>query len=153
MGSVEISGCGSGERVSDVGGDPACWAHVFERHDLATRTDVDLLVRTCYRAATTDVLLGPVLQAAPVDWPEQLAAATDFWMRRLFGADAGDGDGEHEPIERLIPFTDALSARWLDRFEEAVDEHFEGPVADRAKARAVELHSQHAGGTDGRMPR
>ena len=44
--------------MNGFGGDPACWAHLDDRHDLATRRDVELLMRTFYRAAAMDDLLG-----------------------------------------------------------------------------------------------
>jgi len=132
--------------VNDVafphdGGDPACWAHVFERHDLATRADIELLVRTFYRAAAMDDLLGPVLVAARVDWPAHLATVADFWMWQLLGVRGYEGNPlrAHEPVHRIAPFTDAHFARWLALFTETVDEEFEGPVADLAKARAAKM--------------
>jgi hemoglobin len=125
----------------DEGGDPACWANLFERHDLATRSDVARLVRTFYRAAAMDDLLGPVFAAAHVDWPEHLATVTDFWMWQLLGVRGYEGNPlrAHEPVNGLIPFTDAHFDRWLALFAETVDEHFEGTVAELAKARATKM--------------
>jgi len=127
--------------VSDVGGDPACWAHVFERHDVATRADVADLVRTFYRAAAMDDLLGPVFAAAHVDWPAHLATVTDFWMWQLLGVRGYEGNPlrAHEPVARVIPFTDAHFAQWLALFEETVEERFEGPIAELAKVRAAKM--------------
>ena len=127
--------------MSDVGGDPACWAHTFERHDLATRHDVELLVRTFYRAAAMDDVLGPVFAAAHVDWPTHLATVTDFWMWQLLGVRGYEGNPlrAHEPIDRKMPFTDAHFARWSALFTETVDEQFEGPTAELAKARAAKM--------------
>jgi hemoglobin len=128
-------------RFPDAGGDPACWAHVFERHDLATRTDVGLLVRTFYRAAAMDDLLGPVFAAAQVDWPQHLDTVTDFWMWQLLGVRGYEGNPlrAHEPVNRVIPFTDAHFDRWLSLFTETVDELFEGPTAELAKRRAAKM--------------
>ncbi len=127
--------------MNDVGGDPACWAHVFERHDLTTRADVEVLVRTFYRAAAMDDLLGPVFAAAEVDWPAHLATVTDFWMWQLLGVRGYEGNPlrAHEPVHRIVPFSDAHFERWLGLFTETVDEQFEGPVADLAKARAAKM--------------
>jgi hemoglobin len=127
--------------VSELGGDPACWARLDERHDLAQRRDVELLVRTFYRAAAMDDLLGPVFAAAHVDWPAHLATVTDFWMWQLFGVRGYTGNPllAHRPVDRMVPFTDAHFERWLSLFTETVDEHFEGPVAELAKARAAKM--------------
>jgi hemoglobin len=127
--------------MTDLGGDPACWAHLEERHDVATRRDVELLVRTFYRAAAMDDVLGPVFTAAHVDWPAHLATVTDFWMWQLLGVRGYDGNPlvAHRPAHRTTPFTDEHFARWLALFTETVDEEFEGPVADLAKARAAKM--------------
>jgi hemoglobin len=125
----------------DEGGDPACWAHLGERHDIATRRDVELLVRTFYRAAAMDDLLGPVFATAHVDWPGHLAKVADFWMWQLLGVRGYEGNPllAHRPAHEVTPFTDAHFERWLELFTETVDELFEGPTAELAKARAGKM--------------
>jgi hemoglobin len=125
----------------DECGDPACWAHLTERHDIATRSDVELLVRTFYRAAAMDDLLGPVFAAAQVDWPSHLATVADFWMWQLLGVRGYDGNPllAHRPAHGATPFTDAQFDRWLTLFTETVDEHYEGPTAELAKSRAAKM--------------
>ncbi len=128
--------------MTDTGGDPACWAHLFDdRHDIATRGDVAALVTRFYRAAAMDDVLGPVFEAAQVDWPSHLALVTDFWMWQLFGSRGYEGNSlrAHRPVHELVPFTDVHFTRWLALFEETVDEQFEGPTAGLAKARAARM--------------
>jgi hemoglobin len=125
--------------VSDLGGDPACWTHLFdERHDLGTRRDVETLVRRFYRATAMDDVLGPVFTAARVSWPDHLATVTEFWMWQLFGVRGYDGNPlrAHRPAHARTPFTAAHFERWLALFTETVDEQFEGPTAELAKHRA-----------------
>jgi hemoglobin len=125
------------------GGDPACWAHLVdgERVDLATRAEVEHLVRTFYRAAAMDDLLGPIFHAAPVDWPSHIETVTAFWMDQLFGTKsyAGNPLRAHEPVARRMPFRAEHFDRWLALFTETVDELYEGPVAELAKARAAKM--------------
>ena len=125
----------------DEGGDPACWAHLGERHDVATRRDVELLVRTFYRAAAMDDVLGPVFAAAHVDWPAHLATVADFWVWQLLGVRGYEGNPllAHRPAHATTPFTDAHFERWLALFTETVDELFVGPTAELAKARAAKM--------------
>jgi hemoglobin len=129
--------------MSELGGEPACWAHLFdgERHDLATRRDVEALVRSFYRAAAMDEELGPVFQAANVHWPHHIDVVTEFWMGQLFGSPGYEGNPlrAHEPVDRRTPLTEVHFARWLELFTETVDEHYEGPVAELAKARATKM--------------
>lgn len=107
-------------------------------HDLADRADVERLVRTFYRAAAMDDVLGPVFAAARVDWPEHISKLTDFWMWQLFGARGYEGNPlrAHAPVHARTPFGPEHYARWLALFTETVDELFAGPVADAAKDRA-----------------
>jgi hemoglobin len=125
----------------DEGGDAACWARDFERHDIATRVDVEHLVRTFYRAAAMDDLLGPVFSAAHVDWTHHIPLVTDFWMWQLFAQRGYEGNPlrAHEPAHERTPFTTAHFARWLELFTETTDERFTGPTAELAKARARKM--------------
>jgi truncated hemoglobin YjbI len=129
--------------IEAEGGDPACWAHVFdpERHDLATRSDVAALVREFYRAAAMDDLLGPVFTAAHVDWPHHFEIVTDFWMDQLFGGPVRRRNPlrSHEAVHQRTPLGEAHFERWLALFTETVDEHYEGPVAELAKTRAAKM--------------
>ncbi len=128
--------------ADDAGGDAACWAHLFDdRHDIATRHDVESLVVRFYRAAAMDDLLGPVFVAAAVDWPGHLETVTDFWMWQLFGVRgyAGNPLRAHQPVARKVPFTPAHFDRWLALFTETVHEQFEGPTADLAVDRAAKM--------------
>jgi len=43
------------------------------------------------------------------------------------------------PAHEATPFTDAHFDRWLALFTETVDELFEGPTAELAKARAAKM--------------
>jgi hemoglobin len=109
--------------------------------DIAGRDDVERLVRAFYRDAATDDLLGPVFEAAEVDWPTHIDKLTDFWAWQLLGEPGYDGSPlrAHEPIHRQMPFTTAHFSRWLDLFTSTVDADFAGPVAETAKQRAAKM--------------
>lgn len=130
--------------VADQGGDPACWAHLVgedPRGDLRGREDLELLVRSFYRQAATDDLLGPVFEAAEVDWAGHIPKLVDFWAWQLFGERGYEGNPllAHRPVHELRPFSHAHYERWLELFEATVDEWFTGPVADTAKLKAAKM--------------
>ncbi|GMU79578.1 MAG: hypothetical protein AMXMBFR46_23680 [Acidimicrobiia bacterium] len=106
--------------------------------DLASRADIEHLVRAFYRDAAMDDLLGPIFSAARVDWPHHIATLTDFWSWQLLGERgyAGNPLRAHEPVHARTPFETEHYERWLALFEETVDDHFAGPNADTAKERA-----------------
>ena len=56
-----------------------------DRADVQTRDDVERLVRSFYRDAAMDDLLGPIFAAAGVDWPSHINRLTDLWCWQLLG--------------------------------------------------------------------
>jgi hemoglobin len=128
---------------SDIGGDPPCWAHVFDKpeHDLCDRGDVEQLVRSFYRQVAMDDVLGPIFAAARVDWSAHIPKLADFWAWQLLGLHGYDGNPlrAHEPVHARIRFADEHYERWLELFEATVDELFAGPAAELAKGRARRL--------------
>ncbi len=127
----------------EQGGDPACWAHLFEERDLDTGADIEDLVRAFYRQVAMDDLLGPVFAAAGVDWSVHIPKLVDFWAGQLLGERAYDGNPllAHRPVNARTPFTAAHYQRWLDLFETEVDRGYSGPMADLAKHRAGRIAS------------
>jgi hemoglobin len=111
------------------------------RSDLSTRDDVELLVRSFYRYAAMDEILGPVFSAARVNWAAHIGTLTDFWSWQLLGERGYTGHPlrAHEPVHARTPFTDVHDARWLDLFVSTVDENFVGPTAEIAKGRAAKM--------------
>jgi hemoglobin len=111
------------------------------RGDIATTTDVELLVRSFYRYAAMDELLGPIFRAADVNWDSHIATLTDFWSWQLLGRRgyAGQPLRAHEPVHARTPFADVHYERWLDLFVDTVDEHFVGTKAELAKHRATKM--------------
>lgn len=128
---------------ADEGGDPACWAHLYDdtRHDIVDRDDVEHLVVAFYRDAAMDTLLGPIFHAARVDWSAHIPKLVDFWAWQLFGTRGYDGNPlrAHEPSHARTPFRTGHYERWLELWIEAVNAHFEGPNAESAKERAVRM--------------
>lgn len=112
-----------------------------DRRDLTTRGDIELLVRSFYRYAAMDELLGPIFRAAQVNWDDHLATLTDFWSWQLLGEPCYTRQPlrAHEPVHARTPFADEHYERWLDLFVSTVDEYFVGPTAEVAKGRATKM--------------
>jgi hemoglobin len=108
------------------------------RTEIVDREDVDLLVRRFYQAVIPDPLLGPIFHDLPVDWSVHIPKLVDFWAGRLLGEPGYTGNpvGAHQPVLDRFPFGERELARWLELWEETVDEHFVGAVAELAKQRA-----------------
>jgi hemoglobin len=101
--------------------------------------EIDELVRCFYREVAQDGLLGPVFNdVAHVDWAEHLPKLTAFWCRTLLGQAGYSGNAftAHRRINEREPFTSEHFVWWLEVFEEAVEAHWTGDNAERAKQHA-----------------
>jgi hemoglobin len=120
---------------------PLTDADLARRTDITTRDDVDVLVRSFYRYAAMDEVLGPVFEAAHVDWPSHIDTLIDFWVWQLLGEPGYEGNPlrAHEPVHAATPLTVVHFERWLELFTTTIDEHFIGPTSEKAKARAAKM--------------
>ena len=106
--------------------------------DLVTEDDIEQLVRDFYRQAAVDEVLGPVFEAAEVDWAAHIPRVTAFWSWQLLGGRRYDGRPlrSHERVNEMVPFTEAHYERWLELFTDTLHAGWSGPVADTAERRA-----------------
>ncbi len=106
--------------------------------DIATDNDVGVLVRHFYRAAIPDPLLGPVFERFGVHWPSHLGRLIAYWEHVLLGrpGTATNTIAAHRRVQEIAPFEEVHIARWIELWEESVDQLYVGPIADAAKARA-----------------
>jgi hemoglobin len=107
--------------------------------DIATRTDIVVLLEDFYTAAFADRLLGPVfVDVARMDLAAHLPRLADFWEVTLLrtGAYRGNALAPHRTLHDMHPLTARHFDRWLALWSAAVGARFAGPVADRAVAQA-----------------
>jgi hemoglobin len=107
--------------------------------DIATVTDVERLVRSFYRAAIPDPLLGPIFRDFGVDWSAHIPKLVEFWAARILDVSGygGNAVGAHQPVLERCGFGARELARWLELWRETVDDLFAGANAERAKERAA----------------
>ncbi len=106
--------------------------------DINEREDVEVLVNAFYTCIREDELLGPIFNGLIGDrWPEHLDKMYRFWETVLLGNHTYSG-APFMPHARL-PLEQQHFDRWLALFDKTVDAHFEGIVADDAKARAAKM--------------
>lgn len=120
---------------------PLTDADLAQRTDIATRDDVENLVRSFYRYAAMDELLGPIFRAADVNWPQHISTLTEFWSWQLLGQPGYEGSPlrAHEPAHTVTPFADEHFERWIDLFTTTIDEYFVGDTAELAKVRGRKM--------------
>lgn len=110
-------------------------------NDIADGDDIEKLVRNFYRQAAMDDVLGPVFEAAHVNWQAHVETLIEFWSWQLLGERGYDGHPlrAHESVHDRTPLSSAHYERWLELFCDTVDESFEGPVAEVAKMRGRKM--------------
>lgn len=110
-----------------------------ERRDIATRSDIVVLLEDFYAAAFADPLLGPVfIDIARMDLAAHLPRLADFWEVTLLkrGSYQGNALTPHRALHALHPLTAEHFDTWLALWTAAVEARFHGPVATRAVAQA-----------------
>src|SRR5438270_248786 len=85
---------------------------------------VNLLVRRFYQAAIPDPLLGPIFHDFGVDWSIHIPTLVDYWAARLLDRPGyvGNAVGAHQPVLERCGFGDRELDRWVELWEETVDE-------------------------------
>ncbi|MBX5438614.1 MAG: group III truncated hemoglobin [Thermoflavifilum sp.] len=106
---------------------------------IATRADVEALVNLFYDRVKADEVLGPIFQdVARVNWNKHLPIMYDFWCSILLDEDVYHRNAmiPHLELNKRYPLQEAHFQRWLQLFDETINNHFEGEKAALAKLRA-----------------
>ena len=107
------------------------------RADIATLDDVKILVDNFYNKVQKDELLGGIFNGAIKDWPRHLEKMYRFWQTVLL--DEHTYNGSPFPPHAQLPVTKVHFDRWLVLFQETINEHFVGKVAEDAYWRAGKM--------------
>ncbi|MEU1115364.1 MULTISPECIES: group III truncated hemoglobin [unclassified Streptomyces] len=110
--------------------------------DIASRADLDVLLRRFYTAAFADPLIGPFFtEIAGTDLDVHLPRITDFWERALFrGAEyRRDAFAPHAALHSVRPLTAEHFGRWVQLWHATVDGLHEGANATRAKSQGERI--------------
>lgn len=102
--------------------------------DIKGLSDIILFVDSFYSKVQNDDLIGPVFNNVIKDWQAHLDKMYMFWNAALFGVPGFKGNpfAKHAPL----PIAGKHFERWILLFNETIDEHFEGKMANDAKKRA-----------------
>ncbi len=106
------------------------------KKDITGLDDIKLMVNDFYDKVKMDKLLSPIFfKHIPADWQPHLDKMYLFWNAALFGEKGyvGNPFSKHAKMDVLTPLH---FERWLLLFNETIDTHFLGTMADDAKWRA-----------------
>jgi len=111
--------------------------------DITTDDDVRVLVHAFYEKVRKDERLGYIFNDfAEVDWHHHLPNMIDFWSNLLFQT----GRYKGRPFQKHLPLPIQKDdfGRWLELFNDTVDEHFKGEKAMYARVMAAKIAASFA---------
>ena len=116
--------------------------------DIETRADCERLVRAFYSRALVDPIIGFLFtDVAKLDLEAHVPRIASFWETILLGAQTYRGGAfrPHAALHQKVPLRAGHFERWLTLWRETVDELFDGPRAELAKAHAERVaHAFHS---------
>lgn len=108
--------------------------------DIATREDIENLVNTFYDRVKIDNTIGLIFhQMIGQDWSHHLPIMYSFWSMVLLetGGYTGNPVKKHIEIDKRYQLTQEHFTRWMELWNDTVDNLYQGPKADEAKKRAL----------------
>jgi hemoglobin len=105
------------------------------RTDIASRDDLEQLLRGFYTVAFADPLIGR--HFGGMDLEAHLPRITDFWASSLLRS--GEYRGNLFAPHSTLPLTAEHYGRWVQLWSAAVDGRHQGPNAERAKRQAQRI--------------
>lgn len=112
------------------------------KKDIENRADIIQLINAFYDKLLDDELMAPLFtEVAQINLSEHLPILYDFWESVLFqaGIYSRDTMQPHLDLHYAHPLQDRHFERWLELFNDSVDERFEGEKAHQAKVRALSI--------------
>ncbi len=106
--------------------------------DIRTLEDIKLMVDTFYGRVQEDDRIGPIFNSK-LDgrWPVHLEKMYTFWQTILL--DEYTYQGRPFPPHAQLPIEAEHFERWLQLFDNTVNDLFEGAVAEEAKSRGRKM--------------
>lgn len=110
--------------------------------DIKDRRDIELLINTFYEKVKVDSSIGFFFtDVVKVNWDKHLPVMYDFWENVVFHTGIYDGNPmeKHIDLNKKSPMKMEHFQRWMQLFNETVDELFAGAKADGIKQRALSI--------------
>ena len=110
--------------------------------DITTRQDIIHLIDSFYTKVVKDDLIGSYFtEVVTLDFEKHLPVMYNFWESVLLGGTSYKGNPmiKHIQLHQKKALEEKHFNRWLTLWEQTIDEHFTGSVADQAKHRAKSI--------------
>ncbi|HPA34868.1 MAG TPA: group III truncated hemoglobin [Chitinophagales bacterium] len=109
------------------------------KKDIQTYEDIIRLITRFYEISFQDERLGKIFkEISPLHLESHIPVVADFWEGVLLDGTKyrGNVTEKHFDVNRLTPLTKEDFDLWYGCWEQAVNELFEGEIAEKAKFRA-----------------
>jgi hemoglobin len=114
----------------------------MERRDIASRADIELLIKRFYEKVITDEVIGFIFtKVIPMDWEHHIPVIVDFWETILLENMVYKNNAMevHYTVNKKVPLQKEHFDRWLLLFNGTVDAMYHGVKASLAKTRAISI--------------
>lgn len=113
-------------------------------NDITTIDDIKVMVDTFYKKVLADELIGPIFNdVAKLDWDKHMPIMYSFWGSMLLGTQTYRSNPmtKHIALDKLFPLNKEHFGRWLEIWQQNLNEHFDGPIKEQASTRAANIAS------------
>ncbi len=110
--------------------------------DINSREDIEFLMRSFYKDAFQDPIIGEFFtKIAKLDLEQHLPQITDFWELQLFrkGGYKKNVLQIHKDLDSKKSFEKIHFETWLSLFNKTVDQNFKGEKSNLIKTRALSI--------------
>ncbi len=107
--------------------------------DIATKKDIEIIVRTFYEKVKTDETIGFFFsEIVPINWEAHIPKMCSFWENVLFytGEYEGNPLAAHRQIHQKYATKPEHFYRWIELFTAVVDSLHKGTNAEKLKDHA-----------------
>ena len=114
----------------------------MNKQDIASETDIKLLVDNFYTKVIADPVIGFIFnEVIKLSWEKHIPVMYTFWSSILLGTASYSGNPmlKHVELNKAIKLTQQHFDRWLQLWESTVNENFNGPKALEAITRAKNI--------------
>lgn len=112
------------------------------KQDITNINDITTLITLFYEYSFKDKRLGNIFkEIAPLHLETHIPVVANFWNSILFDEDTyrGNVTEKHFMVNTLTPLSVTDFELWYSYWQQAVDELFEGELAEKAKFRAKSI--------------
>ncbi len=107
--------------------------------DILNRKDIEKFIRVFYEKVQQDTVIGFIFNVVvQMNWEKHIPLIVDFWESILLDHPVYKKNAMevHYALNKKVPLQKEHFERWLQLFNESIDEFYEGKITDLAKTRA-----------------